>query len=140
MNTNKFILAGIAGGVVFFFVGYLAYGVLLTNFSMAHAGPVKNVARDPDKILFLYLIIGNLLYGFLFAYIFSKAGIATVTKGAVIGAIIGFLISASYGLIEYSTSWLTSRTVVLVDAVAFAIISAIAGAVIAWIAGMGKKR
>ncbi|HLK27168.1 MAG TPA: hypothetical protein VKT28_01200 [Puia sp.] len=139
MNTNKFILAGIAGGIVFFFVGYLAYGVILANFSMSHAGPVKGVARDPAQMLFLYLIIGNLLYGFLFAYIFSKASIITVSKGAMVGAIIGFLISASFGFIQYSTTWLMGRTVVVVDAIAFAVISAIAGAVIAWIAGMGKK-
>jgi len=138
MNT-KFILAGIAGGIVFFFAGYLAYGVILANFSMTHEGPIKGVARDPAMISFLYLIIGNLLYGFLFAYIFSKAGIKTVVKGTVSAAIIGFLISASYGFIQFSTTWLMGRTVVAVDAIAFAIVSAIAGAVIAWIAGMGKK-
>jgi len=140
MNTNKFLFSGIAGGIVFFFVGYLAYGVILANFSMSHEGPIKGVARDPAIISWLYLIIGNLLYGFLFAYIFSKAGITTIVKGIITGAIIGFLISASYGFIQYSTTWLMGRTVVVVDAIAFAVISAIAGAVIAWIASMGKKR
>lgn len=139
MNTNKFILASIAGTLVFFFAGYLAYGVLLSNFFAAHAGPAQGVARDMDHLLFMYIILGNLFSGILLTYIFKKAGIATIAKGLVAGAIIGFLMSASRDCISYATSWMMSRTLILTDAITYAVLSAIAGAVIAWIAGMGKK-
>ena len=41
MNTSKFVLAGIAGGVVIFLLGYLTYGMLLMDFFTTHADPVK---------------------------------------------------------------------------------------------------
>ncbi len=92
-----------------------------------------------DHLLFMYIILGNLFSGILLTYIFKKAGIATIAKGLVAGAIIGFLMSASRDCISYATSWMMSRTLILTDAITYAVLSAIAGAVIAWIAGMGKK-
>jgi uncharacterized membrane protein len=139
MNTNKFILSGIAGGVAFFLLGWLFYGMLLMDFFKAHAGLATGVNRDADHMLFLYLILGNILSGFLLAYIFSKAGISTVSKGVVTGAIIGFLISASYDCISYATTFITTRPAIAADVVTFSVMSAIAGAVVAWVAGMGKK-
>ena len=139
MNTNKFFLSGIAGGIVFFFIGYLFYGLLLADFFMTHAGPAKGVARDPNHLLFLYLILGNLLSGFFLAYIFSKTGVSTLGAGLVTGAIIGFFMSSSYDCINYATSWVNSRTSVVADVATFTVMSAIAGAVVAWVAGMGKK-
>ena len=140
MNTNKFILSGIAGGVAFFILGWLIYGMLLMDFFQTHAGPAKGVAaRAADHMLFLYLIAGNLLFGFLLAYIFGKAGISTLSKGLVAGAIIGFLTSSSYDCVNYATTWVNSRTSILADIAAFTVMSAISGAVVAWVAGMGKK-
>jgi uncharacterized membrane protein len=139
MNTNKFILAGIAGGIVFFLLGYLSYGMLLMDFFTNHAGPAKGVGRDPNHMLFLYLILGNILYGFLLTYVFSKAGIANVGKGLVAGGIIGFLNSASYDCVSFATTWVQSRTSVAADVITFTVLSAITGAVIGWIAGSGKK-
>jgi hypothetical protein len=138
MNT-KFFLSGIAGGVVFFLLGYLIYGMLLMDFMKAHAGLATGVNRDPTQMLFLYLILGNLLFGFLLAYIFSKAGISTASKGFVTGAIVGFLVSASYDCVSYATTFISTRPGVLADVVSFTVMSAVGGAVVAWVAGMGKK-
>jgi hypothetical protein len=139
MSTNKFLLASLAATLVYFFVGYLAYGVLLSNFFATHAGPAKDVARDMDHLLFMYIILGNLFSGFLLAYIFSKAKIATISRGVITGAIVGFLMSASHDCISYATSWMISRSSLLADVIVFSILSAIAGAIIALIAGKGKK-
>lgn len=139
MNTNKFLLSGIAGGVVYFLLGWLAYGMLLMDFFTKHAGPAIGVARASTNLLYLYLILGNLLFGFLLAYIFSKAGIATVSNGFVTGAIVGFLASASYDCVSYATTWVSSRTSVVADIAVFTVMSAVAGAVVAMVAGMGKK-
>ncbi len=139
MNTNKFILAGIAGGVVIFFLGYLFYGLLLMDFFTTHAGPAKDVGRDPNHLLFGYLILGNILFGFLLAYVFSKSGISTIAKGLVAGAIIGFLAAASTDCVSYATTLVHSRMSVAADVITFTILAAVAGAVEAWIAGMGKK-
>jgi hypothetical protein len=139
MNTNKFLLSGIAGTVVYFLLGWLAYGVLLMDFFIKHAGPAIGVNRAAENMLYLYIILGNLLFGFLLAYIFSKAAIVTASKGLVTGAIVGFLTTASFGCISYATTWVSSRTSVVADVATFTVMSAIAGAVVAWVAGMGKK-
>src|ERR1022692_198348 len=139
MNTNKFLLSGVAGGVVFFLLGWVAYGLLLMDFFTKHAGPAIGVSRAAANLLYLYLILGNLFFGFLLAYIFSKAGIASASNGLVTGAIVGFLASASYDCVSYATTWTSSRTSVIADIVTFTVISAIAGAVVALVAGMGKK-
>ena len=139
MNTNKFLLSGIAGGVTFFLLGWIFYGTLLSNFFMTHAGPAIGVNRASDHMLYLYLILGNLFSGFLLAYVFSISGISTVSKGLVTGAIIGFLASSSYDSVSYATTWVSSRTSVVADVVTFTVVSAIAGVVVAWIAGTGKK-
>ncbi len=139
MNINKFLLSGFAGGVAFFLLGWLFYGTLLSNFFMTHAGPAVGVNRASDHMLYLYLILGNLLSGFLLAYVFSISGISTVSKGLVTGAVVGFLVSSSYDSISYATTWINSRTSAVADVATFTVISAIAGVVVAWIAGAGKK-
>jgi hypothetical protein len=139
MNTNKFILAGIVGGIVVLLLGWLTYGILLMDFFNNHAGPAKGVARESDHFLYPYLVLGNLLYGFLLAYVLGKSGGLSVNKGLVTGAIVGFLVSSFYDCISYATTWITSRSSVAADVATFTVISAIGAAVVAWVAGMGKK-
>ncbi|MBS1946412.1 MAG: hypothetical protein JST47_01460 [Bacteroidetes bacterium] len=139
MNPKKLILAGIAGGIVIFLLGYLTYGMLLMDFFDKHAGAVKNTGRNPNQMLFLYLILGNIIYGFLLAYIFGKAKIASIGNGLVTGAIIGFLSTSATDSVSYATTFVHSRTSVAADVITFTILSAAAGVVVAWIAGPGRK-
>jgi len=113
--------------------------MLFSNFFMEHAGPAKGVARAADHMLLLYIALGNFLFGFLLAYIISKAGITTVLSGAITSAIIGFLVSSSYDSVSYGTTWVSSRTSIVADIAIFTVTSAIAGAIVTWVAGMGKK-
>jgi hypothetical protein len=139
MNTNKFILSGIAGGIACFLLGWLSYGMLFANFFMEHAGPAKGVSRAADHMLLPYIALGNFLFGFLLAYIINKAVITTVSNGIITAAIVGFLVSSSYDSVSYGTTWISSRTSIVVDIAVFTAMSAIAGAVVAWVAGTGKK-
>ncbi len=50
MNTNKILLAGLIGGVVAFVLGFLFYGVLLTDFFEANAGSATEL--EPRKTIF----------------------------------------------------------------------------------------
>ncbi len=38
MNTQKFLVSGIVGGIVSFFAGYLIYGLLLMDFFAKNGG------------------------------------------------------------------------------------------------------
>ncbi len=44
MNTKKFFIGTLAGGIVFFFVGYLIYGLALSGF---YQPVTRQPLRDP---------------------------------------------------------------------------------------------
>lgn len=136
MNTKNFLIGGIVGGIAFFLLGYLIYGVIFANYLQNHPGTATGAYKEMKDFEWWALILGNLLSGFLLAYIFVKANIATVVNGLVTGAIIGFLMGASHDLIIFGTGNLFSKHGILVDAVGFTILSALSGAIIAAIMGM----
>jgi len=138
MNTNRILLAGVAGGIVFFLLGFLVYGVLLMKFFAANQGTAQGVMKDPPAMW--ALAIGNLAWGFLLALIFGRwAGITTLGTGAKAGAIIGALVATSYNFNSLGTTNVTTLNAVLVDIVVFAIMNAIIGAVVARVLGSSKR-
>jgi hypothetical protein len=133
MNSKKLIIGGIVGAIVYFLLGWLAYGKLLMDYFSKHAGTARDVNRAEP--MFLYLIIGNLLMGFLLSYIFVKAKISSLGNGLVTGAVVGFLMSSSTDSIVFATTTVMSRQGILADVIAFTIMSAITGAIVAAVSG-----
>jgi hypothetical protein len=133
--NSKVLVGAVIGGVVYFLLGWIIYGMLLMD-TMAN---YFTCARAEDDMQMLYIIIGNLLQGLLLAYIFSKwASISTFSGGAVAGGTIGLLMALSIDCIMYATSTvITSPTGIIIDAVIVAVMSAIAGGVIGW--WLGRK-
>jgi len=137
MDFKKLLLGGITGGIAFFFLGWLIYGMLLMNFMAAHPGTVGNVDRaQPD---FMYLIIGNLFMGLLMAYIFVRANVNSLAGGLVTGGIVGLLIAVGYDCMMYATTNIISKTAMAADVAAMTVMSAIVGAIVGLVLGMGKK-
>ena len=137
MNFKKLLLGGIAGGVAFFLLGWLIYGMLLMDFMSKHPGTAGDLSRPEED--FMYLIIGNLLMGFLFAYIFLKANVNSLANGLVTGGIIGALMSAGFNCVMYATTTITSKTAMAADVAAMTVMCALGGAVIGMVMGMGNK-
>src|SRR5574338_258604 len=126
MNSNKFFLGGIVGGVVYFVLGYLFYGLLLKSFFDANATPV-----DMSKMVWWALIVANLLAGFLFSYIIGKANATGMGSAAGIGFVAGLLMALSFDLMSYSMgNGMANLKAIAVDAITGAVMSAIAGAAI----------
>ena len=71
MDIKKLIIGGITGGILYFLLGWLVYGNLLAEFMKAHPGTATGVDRAMADMNWMYLTIGNLLSGFLIAYIFQ---------------------------------------------------------------------
>ena len=138
MKTGKIVAGGLAGGVAFFFLGWLIYGILLMNFMNAHSN--QCAARQMQDMVWWAIILSNLVLGCLLALIISWSGTSGIAAGARIGAITGLLMALSIDLSFYSmTTFYTGLSVVAVDAVANSVMLAIVGMVIAWVFGMGKK-
>ena len=139
MNSQKFILGGIVGGVVFFLLGWLIYGMLLKDYMATNMSAPGTMRADADMIWWA-LILGQFAGGFLMAYVIAKANATSAGAGAGVGFIVGLLVCLSYDLTMYAVSTtIVSLKGVAIDAAISAVMSAIVGAVVAWVMAMGKK-
>lgn len=137
MNT-KMLVGALIGAVLFFLLGWLIYGILLADMM---AGYMNTACTRPmEEMNMGLMILGNVVFGLLFAYILSSGGakFSSFSGGAMGGAVVGLLMSLSYDSMIYAQStMMNSFTGVIMDVVAFTIISAIAGGGIGW--WLGRK-
>lgn len=129
MKTHE-IVAGLAGGVTLFLLGFVFYVLLFGDFFLSSA------AKDPP--IFPAIILGELVWGCLLAWLFSGLGVSSVAEGAKTGALIGVLASIAIGLILYGAYDLSTLTQRAADVVVVAIRYGAAGAVIGWLLGRGS--
>jgi hypothetical protein len=138
MNSQKFIVGGIVGGIIYLILGWVLYGMLLKEFMSAnlYAGQMK-----PDsETIWWALIVGQLAGGFLLAYVLGKAGANSAGSGAAVGFIVGLLVCLSFDITLYGVSnMIASLKGLAADVAVSAVISAIAGAGVGWVLGMSKK-
>jgi len=75
--TKKLFLSGIIGAIVYYFLGWLVYGILFT----------ENTTGEESM---LYIALGCLFYAFIYATIFARwVNITTFSSGLKAGAILG---------------------------------------------------
>ena len=140
MNTNKFLVGGIIGGITNFLLGWLVWGTLLMSFMKEHTSEIgKTVMRADDQMIWWALIVANLIMGLLLSYILNKAGVVSAGAGASTGAVVGLLMSAAINCFHYAFMDMGDMTGMGVDIIASTVVSAIVGGVIGWYLGMGKK-
>jgi hypothetical protein len=131
MDTKKFLTGTVVGGITYFILGYLFYGVLLMDFFQSQTGSASGVSREMDEMVWWALILGNFVFAAFITYIFLKwAHISTFKSGLRAGASIGFLLSLGYNLIYYGTSNMMTLTGALADVIVGTVITALLGAVI----------
>jgi hypothetical protein len=141
MNTNKFLIGGIIGGIANFLLGWLVWGILLMSFMKEHTTEAgKAVMRADENMIWWALIAANLVLGFLISYILNKAGVMTASAGAAMGAVVGLLMSVAINLFNYAFMDLSdTTTTMIVDMLASTAVTAIVGAIIGWYNGRGVK-
>ena len=140
MSNNKIFIAGLVGAVVAFLLGFLVYGNLLADFFMENSGSATGVMRGDDEMQWIPMILGHITWGLLFAVIYGRwANITTFATGAKAGALLGFLIGASFDLIQLGSTHIFNTTGIIVDIVAMVIVSAIVGGVVGWFLGRGNS-
>ncbi len=140
MDTKKFLTGTLVGGIAFFFLGYLIYGLALASFFSSHAGAASGEMKSMEEIVWWALILGNLASGALFTYIFLKwANVSSFSGGASAAAAVGFFMSLSMDLIRFATSNSLDLAASLTDVVVGTVMAAIAGGAIGAVLGMGSK-
>lgn len=139
MYSKNYLLAGILGGIVYFFLGWVIYGMLLMNYMEENAGLALGVNRV--DMLFWSIGLGSLLYGFFLSYIFSCVGqVKTAGSGAKTGAWLGFLVAGAIDFTMYGTTNISTLNAVAVDILAATVMATITGAVVAWVLGAGSTK
>ena len=133
------LIGGIVGGILYFGLGYLLYGNLLAGFMKNNPGTASGVDLEMENIRWLYLCLGNLVMGFLIAYVLLKSNSTTAVAGFVTAGVVGLLFACGYDLITYGTTNIMSKKMMAADVAAAAAMTAIVGAVVAMVMGMGKK-
>jgi len=132
MDTTKFILASLIGGVVLFILGGLFYAVLFMDYFNSVAAPGLYKIEPTMWAIF----VGELLSGSLLALIFSKwAAIKTFVTGLKSGSLIGIILGLGMGFTFYGAANMYDLPSMLFDAILGAIRFGIAGGVIGWFLG-----
>ncbi len=132
MNT-KTLISGLLGGVCYFLLGWLIYGILLKDAMDSSMGTATGVMRSETDMLLWAVALGNIATGLGMAYILGNwAGVTSWMGGAKAAATVGALFSIGYDLIMYATSNMMELNGIFMDIPISIFMSASAGAVIGW--------
>ena len=134
MDTKRFMIGTLVGGITLYLVGYLIWIVAFADFFAANAGSATGVDRDAPLVW--AVVLGNLsLAALVTLAVGSKAGSLTIGTGFKIGAIVGFLVWFGVDFIHYGISNISNLTATIVDPLLELVHSGIGGAVIAAVLG-----
>ncbi len=139
MDTKKFLMGTIAGGVAYFFLGWLVYGMALESTMAAYSNPA--CMRPMEDMVMWAMAVGCLGYGATLTYVFLKSGnVNSFGSGAQAGAVIAFLMGFSIDMMMYSTSSvMNSTTGIAIDVIAGTVMGGVVGGIIGVVLGMGNK-
>jgi hypothetical protein len=134
----KILRGTIFGGIVFFLLGWLVYGILLMDFMSANSN--NCASRPDDEMIWWAMIVSNLLLAMFLSVVLKWSGAKGVIDGMKIGAVIGFLTGLSTDLSFYSmTTMINNLTTVFVDVIVYSILLGVVGIVIVLTWGKEKK-
>jgi hypothetical protein len=129
----KLILSTIIGGIVFFILGWILYGMILMNFMQENFG---GMMRSPDDFKLWAIAVANLLQAFFLALIYPKGykGGSPAKEGFMFGIYFGLLSGAPYVFYMWASYPVTWQAA-LIDGVIVTIMTVIVGLVIGLIYG-----
>lgn len=136
MNA-KVLVAGSIGGIAFFLLGWLIWGIALMDIMAGYSN--ASCMKPEAEMNMAYMVVANLLWGIAYAYIFSNwTGANSFSAGMVPGAIISVLIGVAMDLYSLAmTTMMTSTTPMLINLAANAVVGGIVGGLICW--WLGRK-
>ncbi|KAA3637549.1 MAG: hypothetical protein DWQ02_06590 [Bacteroidetes bacterium] len=138
MNFTKLFVGTLIGGVVYFLLGWLVYGILLMDV-MSIPEEFNSILYSEEEFNMVFMAVSCLVWGLLLTYVLlSWGGIKSFGAGLLPAAIIGALVALSLGFSMASMYKFSEVPNVLIDSVATAVISGITGGVIGWYLGRGK--
>lgn len=138
MNWTKLIVATVIAGIIYFFLGWLVYGILLADAMPLADGMKELIQRKPEEMDMGMMVLSCLAWGLFLAYCLMKMGISTWQSGGMQSAVIAAILSLSMGAGLVAMYTFTNMQNTLIDMVANAVCSGVSGAAAAWYLGWGK--
>ena len=133
----KILKGTLIGGILFFLLGWLVWGVLLSGYMAENVNAAFN--RPENEMIWWALIVSNLLIGLLMTLILKWAGVNSVNSALKTGAIFGLLYALSIDLSMYSmTNAISNIMVIVVDAIVYTVLMAAVSAAIVLLWGKDK--
>ena len=114
---NMKILRGtLFGGIVYFLIGWLVYGILLMDLFSANMN--QCAARPQGEMIWWAIIVSNLTSALLLTLFLKWSGAKGFLDGLKIGALFGFLVALTFDLSSWSMTTMYSNFGLLVADVA----------------------
>ncbi|NNC46665.1 MAG: hypothetical protein HKN99_12345 [Winogradskyella sp.] len=127
MKAKQFLLAGLAGGIVNWLLGWLIYGIALKD---VFPQPVESTST------MIYIFLGCLTYALFLSYIYNKwAQITTFMTGAKAGIVLGLLIGIYYNFFNLAMNSDVTTTMAIYDVISNIVMTAISGGIIGLVSG-----
>jgi len=136
MNA-KIFKGTILGGVVYFFLGWLIYGILMADFSLTNYNQCMN--RPSTDMVWWAILLSNLVYALFLTLMLKWSGASGWVDGLKTGALFGLLLGVSTDLSFYSmTTMFNSIGAMVLDMVVMTGMAAILGIIIVLVWGKDK--
>lgn len=133
------IVAALVGGLVMFGLGFLLFGVLLSDYFKANTTQYAGLMKDKPVIWAIFLF--NVVWAWLIAFVLSRGAAAGAAEGAKTGAIVMFVLGLGINL-EYHAFMNVHPSIapVLVSMLVVTFLGVVAGAVIGLVLGYFNKK
>jgi hypothetical protein len=133
----KILRGTIFGGIAFFLLGWLIYGILMMDYSMANTNQCMN--KPMGDMIWWAMIVSNLLSALLLTLVLKWSGAKGIMDGLKTGAIFGILIALSIDLGYWSmTTMFSNFGALLLDVIVSTVMWAVVGLVIVLLWGKDK--
>jgi len=124
----KIVRGTIFGGISYFLLGWLVYGILLMGFLSTN---MNQCAARTDELIWWAIILSNFTAALLLTLFLKWFGAKGIIDGLKIGALFGSLYAATVALSSWSmTTMYTGLGALIVDIIASTILFAIIGIII----------
>jgi len=135
---NMKILKGtVFGGVVYFLLGWLVYGILMADFSLTNYNQCMN--RPSADMIYWAILLSNLIYSLFLTLVLKWSGASGWMDGLKTGALFGLLFVLTVDLSFYSmTNMFNNVGAMLIDMLVSTVMAAIIGTVIVLVWGKEK--
>ena len=125
----KILRGTVFGGITYFLLGWLVWGILLMDFFSANMN--QCTSRTDGQIVWWAIILSNLVFALLLTLILHWAKAKTIIDGLKIGALFGLLYGSAlaFSFWSMSTMYLNAGAMVT-DILVSTVVMAVIGLVI----------